>query len=307
MSGIDPNVLKQLRGSKGWSQAELAENAKFGKEPPINKDTISRLERNPKGNTRGSVLKKLARALGVEINVLTGDAPIPDGKSEEARTARSSIPISDQARNALYLVYDRYYIQPWQIVEMAPALFCWVAEASLRARQREIDAIKSGFDAAREQECRTSHLRPSDLADLEEKIVAENESIADRDLLGFKVEDAGFANFQHDWDNPFSKFLREIFAEFEGVVSFQGFSLLDFPEYFVCPEEAKRIAGGDETLSEMILRGHIALSEMPKEIDRNFDVSKRVEWIRAQGEEFKSRIASHTSSRKIGYMKGAVK
>jgi transcriptional regulator with XRE-family HTH domain len=305
MSRIDPEVLKRLRELKGWSQAELARNTKVGKEPPITKDTISRLERNPRGSTRGAVLRKLARALSVDIGVLTGDQPIPDSKSQEMPIARSNIPISDQARNALHLIFQRYYIQPWQIVEMAPVLFCWAAEASLRVRRTEIDDIKLSFDTAREQERRVSHLRAAELDDLQEKIGAECKSIEGRDLLGLQVEDAGFANFKHDWENPFSEFLRKTFEDFGDVITFEGFSLLDFPEYSICPEEAKHLAGGDEELSKMILNGHIPLNEMPpEEFGRTFDPSKRLEWIRAKGEEFRSKVISEMSSSHFTEKKG---
>lgn len=302
---IDPKVLRRLREQKGWSQADLAANTKVGKEPPVNKDTISRLERGTQGATRASVAAKIARSLSVDINVLIGNAPIPESKSKDMQITRSSIQISDQARNALHLIYERYYIQPWQIVEMAPVLFCWAAEASLRARQSEIDAVQLSFDTACEHERRVPHLVASELGDLRQKIAAEKESIEERDLLAFKVEDAGFANFKHDWDNPFSRFLRGIFSDFGDVITFEGFSILDYPEYFVCPEEANWIAGGDKNLSKMILDGHIALSEVPKEFDGNFDA--RVEWIRTKGEEFKAKISSQILSHQLAKKKEAQK
>jgi len=75
MTKIDPARLKQLRNSKGWSQDQLADYTKFGRHPKIDARTISRIESGKQANTHGSTAQKLARALGVELAVLTGEAP----------------------------------------------------------------------------------------------------------------------------------------------------------------------------------------------------------------------------------------
>lgn len=299
MGKVNSKVLRELRQLKGWSQAELSKNTKYGSDPGINKDTISRLERGSQNNTRPSVLKKLARTFGVEIGVLTGDAPIPKSKNDQTQTPRAQIGISDQARNALYLLYDRYFIQPWQIVEMAPVLFCWAAEESLRARRHAINDVELRYKNAQEVESNISHLRPSQFDELQEKISAEIESINERDLFGLKLDDAGVANFSHGWDNPFSVFLRQLFSKHRDVIEFDGFDLLDFPDYEICSEEAKRTAGGNEELSKFVLAGHIVLGDMPTELLNSSPYEpRRIEWIRSEGEKFKAAIASISVSSK---------
>src|SRR3974377_781183 len=78
MPKIDPLRLKALRSKRGWSQEELAEKTKISGQPKIDKQTISRLERGVAGKTRGRTLRQLARALGVDGDVLAGEAPMPE-------------------------------------------------------------------------------------------------------------------------------------------------------------------------------------------------------------------------------------
>src|SRR5258708_7288749 len=109
MTRIDGSVLKRLRESKGWTQEELSENTKFGRHPKIDKRTISRLERDKQANSRGRTNQQLARALGVEPTVLTGESPIPERKLQDQSESQSSVQITSHALNALYLIYKRYH------------------------------------------------------------------------------------------------------------------------------------------------------------------------------------------------------
>jgi transcriptional regulator with XRE-family HTH domain len=288
---IDPSVLRQLRTSKGWSQDQLAENTKLGRNPKIDKRTISRLEQGKQTNTRGRTIQQLARVFGVELAVLTGEAPIPDAKRQDQPASESSIQISAHARNALHLIHERYRVREWQIVEMAPFLFCWAAEASLRQRLNRIEQLERTCRTARDQERQVEYLRMSDFSDLEEKIEAEKDSIRDKDLFGYQIDEAGFANFKHEWtENPFARFLSDLVEGFDDVVTFDGFSSIDYPEYSVCPEEAEQLVGGDKVLAGRILSGIIALNEMPAEIRESFNSADRADWVRAKAAEFISRI-----------------
>jgi hypothetical protein len=157
------------------------------------------LELGKQANTRGRTIQQLARAFGVELTVLTGEAPIPESKRKDQSASESSIQITAHARNALHLIYERYHIRPWQVVEMAPFLFCWAAEASLRQRWNRIEQVERACRALRDQERQVEYLRISD-SDLEEKIEAEKDSIKSRDLFGYQLDDAGFAVFKHEMD-----------------------------------------------------------------------------------------------------------
>jgi putative transcriptional regulator len=58
--------LKHARERKGWSQRELARQA------GVRHALISELETGKKTDTIGSILKRLARALGVSVDYLIG-------------------------------------------------------------------------------------------------------------------------------------------------------------------------------------------------------------------------------------------
>ncbi len=287
MTKIDPARLKQLRNSKGWSQDQLADYTKFGRHPKIDARTISRIESGKQANTHGSTAQKLARALGVELAVLTGEAPIPANKLQETSAPESSIQISAHALNALYLLFERYHIRPWQVIEISPFLFCWAAEASLRRRSDRIGRVQSAYQAVRDQDQDIKYMRKSDFSDIEEKFKVEKESIETQDLFGYQLDDAGFASYQHEWtENPFARFLISLAKGFDDVMQFEGFSSIGFPEYTICTEEAERLVGGDQELAERILSGVVALDEMPDEIRKSFNSANRAEWVRAKAAEF---------------------
>src|SRR2546423_1682827 len=58
--------LKELRERRGWSQHELARQAH------VRQALISALETGKQADTTGSVLRRLARTLGVSIDYLVG-------------------------------------------------------------------------------------------------------------------------------------------------------------------------------------------------------------------------------------------
>ena len=155
MKKIDQDILKRLRSAKGWSQEQLAENTKFQGFPKIDKQTISRLERGDREKTRGRTIEQLARALKVEPDVLTGEAPFPEleVESEPIQKSQLNVRVSRAARNALHLVAQRYVgLEPSQIVELAPFLFCWAAEASLRQRRERLKQLENAAETTRKLE-----------------------------------------------------------------------------------------------------------------------------------------------------------
>jgi transcriptional regulator with XRE-family HTH domain len=105
--------LKELRRRKGWNQRDLAKAAGIGQ------DTVSSVE-SGRQEPRPSTLKKLARALGVEIAELYGEAsqtaPTPFSL-EWARSAgdtefyRSIIEVEDTDRLVGLLVELRGFVQ----------------------------------------------------------------------------------------------------------------------------------------------------------------------------------------------------
>jgi transcriptional regulator with XRE-family HTH domain len=289
MAKIEPSRLQALRLNKEWSQEKLAEKTK------IDKQTISRLERGTAGRTRGRTIEQLARALGVEPAVLTAEAPLPETKSEDSIVrSQLNVRVNQAARNALILAARRYNVEPLQIVELAPFLFCWAAEASLRRRESMIDEFERVRNELTNLSHNLQHLpTPYEAPPEEEMISAEREAISFADLFGTSIyEDTGlFAD--PDAEYPFTVFLRSLAEEIGEDAQFEGWDGVS-PSYTVCRDAAAKLAGGDEALGHMILLGCVPLHEMPKEMYSYDKVKERANWLRDRAEEFKAKMAEES-------------
>lgn len=300
MAWVNPVVLKTLRRRKGWSQERLAEMAK------VNKQTISRIERGEPENPRENTIKLLARALGAEPAQLTLEAITPEsGQSEPVRRARpSGFGVSKNANNFLYLISERYFVRPWQVMELAPLLFCWAAEMSLRERRRRLIKLEEACQAARLLEKEMSHLPPPNFIYSEEKIAAESRSVDAHDIFGMcfgadDFSDGPFHSPGDDESNPFAVFLAKLAEQIGDVATFEGFSPIDYPCFEVCREEALGMVGGDETLADRILSGVVDLYEMPKDLQGSAGRTEdRAAWVQAQADAFiRAQIEAHERRR----------
>jgi transcriptional regulator with XRE-family HTH domain len=300
MARINPFVLQKLRRDKGWPQERLAEMAK------VNKQTISRIERGEQKNTRGVTIKRLAGALGVEPDELTRSTVTAEANESGPvrRARRSGFGISDPANNFLYLISERYFIKPWQVMELAPLLFCWAAEMSLRDRRERLNKFEEACKTARGLEDEMHHLPHADFEASEKKIAAEASSIHSHDIFGMCFGDDDFSDGafyppQDDTDNPFAVFLAKLADDIGDVARFEGFSPIDYPVFQVCREEALRMVGDDETLAERILTGIVDLYDMPKELHGVFGkTDDRAAWVRAQADAYIARVMESVERRK---------
>lgn len=295
MAKVNPFILQTLRRRKNWSQDRLAEMAK------VNKQTISRIERGEPENTRENTINQLAHALGVEPGELTREALTREGNQSEPmkRKRQSSFGVSDAANNFLYLISERYFIRPWQVMELAPLLFCWAAEMSLRERRERLNKLEEACSTARTLEEEMPHLPSPNFSYSEEKIAAESRSIDAHDIFGMCFSDDDFSDgpshsLGDDVDNPFAIFLAKMAEDIGDVARFEGFSPIDYPGFDVCRNEALEMVGGDETLAGRILSGVVDLYEMPKDLHGvvgNAEV--RAAWVQAQADAFiNARIAA---------------
>ncbi len=299
MTKVNPFVLQTLRRRKSWSQDRLAEMAK------VNKQTISRIERGEQDNTRENTIKELARALGVEPAELTRElAPETDQSQPVRRRPQSSFGVSDAANNFLYLISERYFIKPWQVMELAPLLFCWAAEMSLRERRERLNKLEEACKTAQTLESEMRHLPQPNFIYSEEKIAAESSSINSHDIFGmcFSEDDFSEGHFyppNDDTDNPFALFLAKLIEDISDVACFEGFSPIDYPIFQVCREEALEMVEGDEILADRIFAGVVDLYDMPKELQGIFGkTEERAAWVRAQAEAFIKAQIEATERRK---------
>jgi len=282
MQKIVPEVLKRLRLSRRFSQDELATRSK------IDKQTIHRLEKASNEKTREHTIQQLSRALGVEPAVLTGEKHWDDQDENNSYFLMSKLGfrISTSTHNAMHLTADRYHVKYADIVELAPFLFCWAAEASLKRRRNQLEQVELALERAQEAQSKILHLDAPDLTEFEQAIAAERESIEGKDIFGL-----GLSLDQHfkpeDWrDNPFAVFLDGLTETIGEDAIFDGYGYQDYPIYRVCAEEAERYTEGDKELAEHILEGHVALGDLPKDCQGLGKYKERAEWVRSKVAEF---------------------
>jgi transcriptional regulator with XRE-family HTH domain len=290
MTKIDPQILKRLREAQGWTQEKLAESTQ------IDKQTISRLERGDQSKTRRRTIEQLAHALNVAPEVLTGERPAPE-ESFDPRL-QLDVQVAAGTSNALTLAALRYHVKTSQIVELAPLLFVWAAEESLRQRREQISAFGEKLDEVKALGRRLPHLSPPDwelVRDPEDAVMAEQRSIEKRDLFGRLVDaeipdrNWGERDFD-DLDNPFAVFLKRLVEPFGEVAGFLGWGGQIQPFYRICPEEAADLVGGDRDAAADILAGFVDLSEIPREYREAGMAEERAEWVRSTAAERRERF-----------------
>jgi transcriptional regulator with XRE-family HTH domain len=267
------------------TQAQLAELAK------LNKQTVWRLENDEaiQEVTRSRTVTDLAKALKTDETVLTGQTPLPDPQDDDGPSpdmCKLNFQISTSARNALYLMSDRYSISEAFIVELAPYLFAWTAEASLRQRQNRLGRMEAALDALKDAD--KGLLETAGFEELEDKIEQEKAAIEFHDIWGITT-DYHTRGDDRRLDNPFGVFIDSLADEIGDGTTLEQFPWGDWPIYRLCPKEVEEFIG-DPELANAILRGEIALHQMPKEL-REIDTeteNKRREWARSKLEGYRN-------------------
>jgi transcriptional regulator with XRE-family HTH domain len=283
MDMINPIRLKGLRRAKRWTQADLAERSK------VDKQTISLIERGQRRDVRRNTIESLARALGVEAANLKSKTPIVEIE-QEPRSAMT-FRLDGAPRNALTLASMRYGVRAESIVELAPFLFTWAAEMSLRRRVEQVSALEQARSTLQELQSEVPHL-DSQLtywSAFDDIIAAEQKNIAARDIFAFTMEGDDFvpgvaADFKES-EGPIVGFLRGLAEQIEPDAEFASWHPMDGPNYAICREEALKLVGADEDLANEIIAGNVSLHEMPPELLKANRLADRVAWAREKANE----------------------
>ena len=135
MQKIDPERLHNLRQKKGLSRPQLSKKA------GIAEKTIQRIEKEPQPSQQ-KTLNRLAKALGVEPGVLTGELPLPESDKASApdpERVQVGAQVAPKVRLAYDLIKRRYGVSTTEIINMAPLFFALLAEGILVWRAREVE------------------------------------------------------------------------------------------------------------------------------------------------------------------------
>lgn len=292
---IDPNRVKSLRESKGWSRALLAERSN------ISQRQITRIEGSAAeaaGRVRERTVTELAKALGVEPGVLTGDLPMPDAGSH-ARSSRGasrqvSARLRPEASLACTLVERRYGVSRTTLFNAAPLMFVLLAEGSFAWRREKLKEVEEA--AWRLCDLGVGHLAFAGSAQgALNGAGGEEESIRKRDLFGEKVSEEAFdMGYDRSANNPFADYLRHLAAQIgdpdvvemdkeKGIVGFGP--LENFPESTVCGADFAEFTGGSARLNMAALLGYLHLDRIPEELLADDALDKRIAWLEERLDE----------------------
>ncbi|MCY3827522.1 MAG: helix-turn-helix transcriptional regulator [Rhodospirillaceae bacterium] len=309
---IDPNRLKELRQGKGMSRAQLAVTSK------ISQRQIARIEgtdTGAAGKVRQRTVTELARALGVEPGVLTGDLPMPDAGSH-AHSSRGvsrqvSARLRPEASLACTLVERRYGVSRTTLFNAAPLMFVLLAEGSFVWRREELEKAEDAADHLSNVRL-GNRIFASAAGEAWNGASYERDSIKKRDLFGeelferIDVEERVEAGVLHIYDNsvdvgydpstnnPFADYLRHLAAQIgdtdvvemdeeRGIVGFGP--LENFPEATVCGADFAKFTGGSARLNMAALLGYLHLDRIPEELLADDALDKRIAWLEERLDE----------------------
>ena len=304
---IDPDCLRTLRQQKGLSRSQLAKGS------GITVRTIRRLENEPQRSqkSRGDTLNRLAKALSVELGVLTGELPLPESDrvpADNPDRVQIGAQIAPKVRLAYDLIKRRYGVSTTEIINMAPLFFALLAEGSLARRREKLqEANDEAIKRLSQMHDEIGHRIFGVVADYaNDAYTLEKESIDKADLFGdYLFDDHGYTinelfdePFDSTKENPFAHYLRKLADELDilSVVDVDGGDLSfgsppKFPNYDICGEELKCIANGSLDAKTALETGCARLSEIPKELMAEDAGEERAKWLEDKLPDFFKKIS----------------
>ena len=274
---IQPERLRRLRREKGLSRVRLAELSK------VSERTIQRLENESERTqtSRKDTLKDLAKVLGVEEGVLTGDVPFSDAnKPPEPERVQIGALVAPKARLAYDLIKRRYGVSTTEILNMAPLFFTLLAEGSLARRREKLEEAREAIgrlDELGEESGHPIFMGATTVALNAD--TAEEDSIAKVDIFGEQLFDESYTNlvdpFDPSTENPFAGHLRRLAAGLDrpsvvkvecGGLSY-GAPWLRFPDYDLCDDELDDTTNGSPDAKRALETGFARLSDIPGELE----------------------------------------
>lgn len=228
-----------------------------------------------------------------------------DEIDELLSSSQLNLRVSDRTRNAHSLTAYRYGVTHAQIVEIAPLLFCWAAEQSLKRRRERLASIdKANDELARLQ---PSHLHAANFVNArsEGPLNAERQSVEKNDVFGKLIDGDGYESYLPDeYDeaeqNPFAVFLNGLTKELDDLATFANWDPDYSPEYTVCRAKAVEYVAGDNEAADEILGGNVPLHKLPKELREKGKGEARATWVRNEAAARQKKISERFSPTDLG-------
>ena len=286
---IVPETLRKLRKDKRLSQQGLADRAR------VDKKTIARIEGGRGGDARESTVTDIAKVLGVDPLVLAEGPESEAMRDEDLRKhgyRRASLHFRGETILAYDLVWDRYGVEMWDVIDAAPFLFTLLAEMSLAERRRRLDEMAAAWTAY--EPTVPKHLRHDPGGRHSEGFLAEENSIEKRDLFARTIEEddelgmRANESYYAEERNPFLDFLAERAEELgpdNDAIECENMYLLGgglfgwrlFAAYH------RRLTGGSARANYALSHGYVRLTQIPEHLrgdHEDDDVAKeRAQWL----------------------------
>ena len=294
-----PDRLRELRKAKNLSRKRLNELSK------VSVRTIQRLESPAQGNTtpRSTTVERLAKALQVDLGVLTGEVQLPqagNAPAPEPRRVQIGAEIAPKARLAYDLIKRRYGVSATEIINMAPLFFTLLAEHSLARRREKLEEAREAIGRLDQMEDEVGYSifgMATIVASNADMI--EEDSIAKADIFGEHLlsSDVGMSVPDEPFDpaasNPFAAHLHQLADALDrrSVVDTKaglsyGSTYGKFPDYDICPEELNDLANGSADARRALETGFVRLSDIPVELKGEDASEERAAWLEERLPDF---------------------
>ena len=278
---IVPQRLRAIRTERGLSRRELANRS------VVSEKQIQRLEfpEQASRTVRPDTLDRLANALGVQPEQLTGEPPT----QPDAKTTRLGAALVPGVRLAYELIERRYGITVGQLLNAAPLLFALLAEGSLEWRRAQLAELRATVSRLRQSGGPRRDRYGAYARELEEAGDQEEAGISDGNLFDDPLD--------VDYDHPefFDELIRNPFADYLANLAqhLRGPELVDLdpdfhgrvggnpgiPAYRVYSEDLSRVAPLDSDAMYALHSGDSLLSEIPDELMTVDAADERRRWL----------------------------
>ena len=297
---IRGNRLRTLRQGRGLSRADLANRAN------VSAAQIQRLETTKRVSTSRAVRARLAKALAVNPDMLTGGARLP-ALGQPPVPARATVTLPPEARLAYDLVARRYRytdengqergVGVKELSAIAPLLFVLVAEGSLAWRKEELESLREALGRAQAFVWRSDrHRFAHDVSSALNWSGHEADAIERRDLFGDPLPADHRHHPQAEVVNPFADYLLHLAKDASADVArvSDGWAW-PFPAYRVCEGDLKEIAGGSVLAALALASGDVRLSDLPEHLLGDGETAEsaieRTRWIEERASENTRKLA----------------
>ena len=292
---INPSCLKTLRKKARISQQMLAVAS------GVTKRTIARIESGGGGETRGSTVNLLAKALRVKPEVLSQEPEseaLQEADLRELGLRQVKLILDNKTILAYDLVGAYYGVDMQFMLNVGPLLFALLAEQCCADRRRRAEEAKAALEAYEPAlvefytnidehlEAHVSDYDDSTSFDIgmTDFFFSLSESCEHRGLFG-RPWNGMFEDYVER--NPFSDFLKQLAEELDPDDKLDLWDRFDaggFLQTAILMNFRKSLTGGSDRADYALSHGYVRIGQIPEKLlGEDKDVtSERKKWLESK-------------------------